>query len=136
MAQGVGWDKEKIIELMKPKLKLGYSITKACKVIGFPQSTFATWLQNDRELRLKVFSWKNNISDKARKNLKEKILSGSEEESRWWLERKEKDEFSTRTEEITAETTIDDLLKELNDESDREAQDQEQEEPNTDVQEE
>lgn len=107
MAQGIAWDKEKAIEALRPKLQLGYSLTKACNIVGIPQSTVATWLEKDEPLRLKVNGWMNEVNELARRNWTEAIKNGIPTKvgqdyytpSKDWLERKEKDEFSMRTEQ-------------------------------------
>jgi|10_taG_2_1085330.scaffolds.fasta_scaffold02700_7 hypothetical protein len=98
MAQGREWDREEVIEIVKPYLKLGYSVNKSCILAEIPTSTFATWMQNDEVLRKKVAAWRNNINAIARKNVVESIKEGDNNESRWWLERKEKEDFSLRQE--------------------------------------
>lgn len=111
MSQGKAWDKEQVVELLKPKFQLGYSVNKACELINLPASTFKTWLETDDELRLKVNAWQNEISDMARKVWQESIVTGIEQKNgtfdkytpaKEWLERREKKEFSTRT-EVTGE---------------------------------
>lgn len=101
------WNREKVIGELKKKLKLGYSVKKACELIGIPQSTVQTWIEKDDALRLKVVSWQNEISDLARREWKKAIKNGRPSKygpdrytpARDWLERKEKDEFSTRQEQ-------------------------------------
>lgn len=99
MAQGVAWDKDKILnEVLKPYFLLGYSVTKACRLAKISQSTVDTWIQADDELRLLIESWQGMVSAKARSNIVEKI-QGTEEEppdvslSKWWLENVDRDEF-------------------------------------------
>ncbi len=94
MAQGKAWDKDKVMEALKPYYKLGYSSTKACQYAGIPQPTVTEWLKNDPELLLKVTAWQNEVNTIARTNLVAKIDSGDENTSKWWLERKERDEMS------------------------------------------
>lgn len=101
MAQGKAWDKENIIELLKPYFKRGNSVTKACKKAGIAQSTVQTWIDHDEELRLKIGVWQNEILEKARENVRNAIVKGDKEISKWILERMEKDDFSTRSEEVS-----------------------------------
>jgi hypothetical protein len=110
MAQGIAWNKKTVFEALEPKLKLGYSLTKACNICVIPISTVSTWLEKDEALRLKVNSWQNEISDMARINWSEAIKNGvptkygqdTYNPSKDWLERKSKDEFSVR-QEITGQ---------------------------------
>lgn len=102
MAQGKQWDKEQIVQTLKPYLQLGYSVKKACKLAQFPDSTFYDWINNDDLLRAKVEAWQGMISAKARQNVASSVDKGNVEDSKWWLERREKREWSTR-QEITGE---------------------------------
>lgn len=107
MAQGIAWDKQKVFEALEPKLKLGYSLTKACNICLIPISTVSTWLEKDESLRIKVNAWQNEINEMARRNWSEAIKNGvptkwgmdTYNPSKDWLERKEKDEFATRQEQ-------------------------------------
>lgn len=106
MAQGEAWNKEEIIELLRPYLELGYSVNKACSLAGFPQSTVATWLTDDEVLRLKVEGMQNAVNLNARKNIAANIKEGKIDDSKWWIEKTDKD-FSPKTEtELSGGLTI------------------------------
>lgn len=139
MAQGIERDKDKVInEILQPLFKMGYSVRKACSYAGIPSSTVDTWIQNDDDLRAKITVWQNDLALQARKNIerrirgtdiivkevkdpktKEVIVRHVEEIpavpdiglSQWYLRTKERDEFSERVENVTAEITYDDLLR-------------------------
>lgn len=120
MAQGRAWNKEEVTEILRPFFELGCSVTKACKYAGIAQQTVDTWIQEDDELRLKIESWQNIINEKARATLKEGIEKGDKNSAQWWLERREKDDFSPKTEtELSTKTSVKDLIDEL----DKEAED-------------
>jgi len=106
MAQGKEWEKEKVVEALKPYFQLGYTVNRACELAGFPSSTLKTWLMTDDELRLKIRSWQGQIGAKARENVMKGIKQGSQEDSKWWLERniQERKEFSTRAEMVPTDT--------------------------------
>lgn len=127
MAQGVAWDKDKILnEVLKPYFLLGYSVTKACRLAKIPQSTVDTWIQADDELRLLVESWQGMVSAKARSNIVEAIQGAKDKDgntiiqpdinlSKWWLETVDRDEFKKGIElDTTSELkkVINDLLTE------------------------
>lgn len=98
MSQGKAWNKEEVIEILKPYFQLGCSVNKACKHAGIAQSTVQTWIDNDEELRLKIDAWQGEVSVAARKALRTAIESNNVAPAIEWLKRKEKDEFSDRTE--------------------------------------
>lgn len=100
---------EKIVELLEPYLILGYSVKKACDLSGaIDHST--VYLRLDKEskeeertgfpgnLTRKIRSLKGSVNVKARENIANKISKGDVDSSKWWLERVEKDTFSTKVE--------------------------------------
>ena len=110
MSQGKAWDKDKIIgDVLKPIFKLGYSVNKACEVAGIPRRTVNQWLEDDETLRLKVQTWQNEPNILARRQWIKALEHGIDKAvdtytpSKEWLERKEKDEFSTRKENTGAD---------------------------------
>lgn len=103
MAQGKEWNKEEVIRTLEPFFKLGCNAKKACAYAGIPYTTVNTWLNDDEELRIKVTAWQNEISMEARKTLKLSIQSGDKMTALEWIKRKEKDEFSERTEQTGAD---------------------------------
>jgi len=100
---GVAWKQGKVVEVLEPYLKLGYTYTKACKIAGIPHNTVSGWLENDNELRLKFESWQNELNVQARRIIVKKIEAGNADAARWWLERREKEDFSQRSEITGAE---------------------------------
>lgn len=116
MAQGIAWDKEKILKALEPYLKLGMSRRKACIAIGLDSSLLAHWEEKEPELSVKINAWVNEPNISARKLLVEKIQGGSKAIAQWWLERKERKEFSTRQEveqNVNVVTEIKDTLKKV-----------------------
>ena len=108
MAQGKARDKEKTFEVLKPFFKLGCSVNKACNYAGIPNTTVHTWLEKDETLRMKIKGWQNEINLAARKVWSDEIKAQKDfDASKNWLERKEKKEFSTRTEQaVEGEQTL------------------------------
>jgi predicted transcriptional regulator len=98
MAQGKAWNKKKVIEALEPYLKLGYSVNKSCEIVGIAQSTVQTWIDKENELRLKIASWQVEPDHEARKVIVQSIKEGKVDDAKWWAERREKQDFSTRTE--------------------------------------
>jgi hypothetical protein len=119
VAQGKAFDKTEIMKVLEPLFKLGYSINKACEYAGIEQSTVAKWLSADEILSKKVKVWQNEVNTRARANWIKAIDEGIETKngrdyytpSKDWLERREKQDFSTR-QELTGEegTAIEQLV--------------------------
>ena len=98
MAQGIEWNRDEGIKALEPYFKLGCNVKRACSYAGIPRTTVQTWIEADEMLRLKVTSWQNEMSVQARKNWRKKLESEDYLASAEWLKKKEKDEFSDRTE--------------------------------------
>ena len=98
MAQGKAWNKEEIVRALEPYLKLGYSVKKACVLAQFPDRTVYDWIADDENLRAKIEAMQGMVNAKAREVVAKAVNAGSKEDAKWWLERREKKDFSTRTE--------------------------------------
>ena len=109
MAQGKAYtpeQKESILESLRPYLEMGFSRSKSCKLIGFDESTLSKWGKADEALSMKLEGWENTINTVAMQNIFAAIQKESEldddlrkDNTKWWLERKMKAEFSTRLEQ-------------------------------------
>jgi len=102
MSQGKEWNQDEVIKILEPYFKLGCNVAKACSYAGIPRTTVQTWIENNEELRLKVTSWQNEMSAKARRLWNKAMDEGQVNSATEWLKRKEKDEFSERTEQTGA----------------------------------
>lgn len=107
MAQGKAFTPEQkntIIESLQAYLELGFSRNKACELVGLDPTTLSKWVQKDEALSIKLQSWENAINTVAMANIRDAINKESEmddarkETTKWWLERKMKQDFSTKTE--------------------------------------
>lgn len=113
MAQGKAYtdkQREMILESLKDYLELGFSRSRACKMVGFDETTLSKWLSNDEALSMKVQGWENAMNKLALANLRDALLKEAEtddskkETSKWWSERKMKEDFSTKSEtDITSQ---------------------------------
>lgn len=113
MAQGKPFTPEQkasIIESLREYLELGFSRIKACKMVGLDNSTLSKWSTDDEALSIKLQGWENAINKLVMANLVDSITEegnteGSKKETtKWWAERKMKEDFSTKTEtDITSD---------------------------------
>ena len=76
----------------------GLNDTEACCYAGISRQAFYDYIQRNPEFADRKEELKSHPSTKAKLNITEAIESGNEELSRWWLERKNKQEFSTKQE--------------------------------------
>lgn len=109
MAQGREWtteERETIVQSLRPYLELGYSRNKACNFIGLAPATLSNWISEDEALGIKIQSWENVINTTVMANLKDAIDAEARDQedkrkdtSKWWAERRMKEDFSTKTEQ-------------------------------------
>lgn len=107
MSQGKAYtpeQRETILESLKDYLELGFSRSRACKMVGFDETTLCKWLAKDESLSMKVQGWENAMNKLSLSNIRDAMMKEAETDdtrkdtSKWWAERKMKDELSTKTE--------------------------------------
>lgn len=112
MAQGrefTSKEQETIIESLKPFLEMGLSRNKACEAIGLHPTTLSKWVVKNEALSMKLQSWENAMNYLAISNIhsalqkEAEIEDAKKETSKWYLERRMKDAFSTRQENTGAD---------------------------------
>lgn len=123
MAQGKEFTPQERVEQMeriKPYLQLGYSVARACDYAGIPHRTIYDWINEDEELRNEVKAWQGMVNTQARQNIVEHIMGNKKkgiepslEISKWWAERRERDDFSVRQENINTERSIKEVIDEF-----------------------
>jgi len=106
MAQGKAFtdlQKAEIIKSLEPFFKLGCNLKKACAYGGICYNTVYNWVKEDEALLIKIKALQNEVNADARKVLVKAIKEGDKQIALNWLSKKEKDEFSDRTELTGAE---------------------------------
>lgn len=108
------------LELVKPYLQLGYSVARACDYAGITHQTVYKWISEDEELQREVRAWQGMVNTQARQNIVEHIMGNKKkgiepslETSKWWAERREKDDFSVRQENVNTERSIKEVIDEF-----------------------
>lgn len=76
----------------------GFNISEACDYAEISRDTYYEKLKQSKEFSDKMERAKTNLQRKAKLNLAEAIESGNLDESKYYLERKCKDEFSIKQE--------------------------------------
>ena len=107
MSQGKAYtpeQKERIMQSLREYLELGFSRNKACSLIGLAPTTLSFWVKEDESLCMMVEGCENAINKLALKNIQDAIQKEGETEdtrketTKWWIERKMKQDFSTKVE--------------------------------------
>lgn len=76
----------------------GASDKEACFIAGIGASTLYDYCRDNPDFSERKESLKDMVKYQARANIAKSINNGSEDLSKWYLERKVKDEFSLRNE--------------------------------------
>ena len=107
MAQGKEWtpeERETIIQSLQSYLEAGFSRNRSCGLIGLAPQTLSNWIKEDEALGMRIEGWENAINKLAMNNIIDAIKKEGEldetrkETTKWWLERKMKNDFSTKVE--------------------------------------
>jgi hypothetical protein len=99
----------------------GCHITLACTLAGISPNTYYDFINANHEYAIKFDMLRHDTTYRALKNIKNKIqgvirrddkgniievITPDADMSKWWLERKSKDEFSTKTEVESHNTNV------------------------------
>ena len=76
----------------------GLNVTECCHYADISRTAFYDYLEKNPEFTDRIEELKSSPSTKAKLNVVEAIENGDTDLSKWWLERKNKDEFSTKQE--------------------------------------
>lgn len=89
-----------IVELLEDAFRDGASITEACDLADIDRQTYYNWLDAQEGFSTKMQEAQEWVTEVARAVVAQRITKKKDPETaKWWLERKKKDEFSTRTEQ-------------------------------------
>lgn len=84
----------------------GLNITECCHYANISRPTFYEYLEKNPEFSNRIEELRSNPATRAKLNVVEAIENGDTDLSKWWLERRNKDEFSTK-QEIAADVQND-----------------------------
>lgn len=104
----------KVVRLLVTSFHNGLTVRQACWQSGISHEAYYQRLRNDIDFADTMSKAQYLPSITARTNITKAIKKGDISSSRWWLERKEKDEFSSKAditvqEEIIAMPTDDEI---------------------------
>lgn len=89
---------EKELQKLKEAFLMGCTNREACLYADVAESTFYDFLKEYPEYSEKIDIWKNYEKIKARMVVHNALNKGDRDMAKWYLERKAKDEFSTKQE--------------------------------------
>lgn len=103
---------ESVLDKLELLFSLGATDEIACKIANINPATMYNYQQEHPEFVERKEMLKNMPTWQAKANVVEKIMAGDIQQSTWWLERKAKDEFSTRSEHFNANLDVNKLSEE------------------------
>ena len=89
---------EVVIHKLEHAFSMSFTDSEACLFAGIGMSTLYDYCKANPKFSDKKEMLKGMVGMKAKQNLKDAIEDGDEDISKWWLERKNKAEFSLKQE--------------------------------------
>ena len=89
---------EEIVSKLEYGFMKGLNVTECCHYADISRTTFYDYLEKNPEFSNRIEELKSSPSTRAKLNIVEAIENGDADLSKWWLERRNKDEFSTKQE--------------------------------------
>ncbi len=105
---------EERVRQLKYAFGIGCNVRESCLYAGISKTTYYEWTAADKQLSDEIAALREEPVLEARKTVMES-LKDDPKTAMWFLERKRKDEFSLRTENINASVTVDDIIKAFDD---------------------
>lgn len=89
---------EKVISDLKAGLQRDFTIIEACVYAGITSDTYYRWLKESDEFREEMDRARQHMSELSKKVIMDAVEKGDKDSAKWWLERRKKELYSTRTE--------------------------------------
>lgn len=88
-----------VVEILEDAFRDGASITEACDLAKIDRKTYYNWIEAQEGFSTKMQEAQDWVDEVARAVVAQKITKRKDvETAKWWLERRVKDKYSTRTE--------------------------------------
>lgn len=94
---------EEVISKLESLFRDGAHIYEACKEVKIDPSTYYKQLKENMEFSNRMELAQEYTTEIARAVVSRSIKRGRTEDAKWWLERRVKDKFSTRSEHTGAD---------------------------------
>lgn len=102
MAENKGGRPTIMTDAVVSKLEYGFmkglNVTECCHYADISRNCFYEYLEKNPEFKDRIEELKSNPSTRAKLNVVEAIENGDTDLSKWWLERRSREEFSTKQE--------------------------------------
>lgn len=102
------------VKILEDAFSNGATDIEACFIAGIHKQTLYNYQKKNPKFIDRKQALKDMIKYQARKSIKESIeTEKTPDTAKWYLERKEKKEFSTRSEQVVDDKRDDETLEEL-----------------------
>ena len=97
---------EAIVGKLEYGFMRGLNVTECCHYADISRNAFYDYCEKNPDFRDRIEELKSHPATRAKLNVVEAIENGDTDLSKWWLERRNRDEFSTK-QEIAADVQND-----------------------------
>lgn len=80
----------------------GFNIEECCSYSGISKDTYYKWIKKNKRFAYDMDVAQQAIGKHSKKVITESILNGDVKAAQWWLERRQRKDFATRS-EVTGE---------------------------------
>ena len=87
---------DEVVRKLEYAFSKDFNITEACHYAGIGRNTYYDWLENNEEFSNRIEQAQSDLKRKAKMNIADKIEEGDTEVTKWFLERRAKDEYSVK----------------------------------------
>lgn len=88
----------KVVSDLKAGLQRDFTIREACVYAGISHDTYYNWIKASDEFAAEMEKAQQFMAEKAKSVLMTALEKGDRDAAKWWLERRRKENYSTRTE--------------------------------------
>ncbi len=100
---------DEVVSKLEYGFMRGMNITECCHYADISRTAFYEYLDKNPEFPNRMEELRSHPATRAKLNVVEAIENGDTDLSKWWLERRNKDEFSTKQEidaDVKGDVTI------------------------------
>ena len=87
---------EEIVGKLEYAFSKDFNVGEACNYAGIHRDSYYEWIKNNEEFSDKMEQAQSDLKRKAKINIADKIEEGDIDVTKWFLERRVKDEYSIK----------------------------------------
>ena len=87
---------DSIVRKLEYAFSKDFNVSEACDYAEIGRTAYYEWLENNEEFANKMEQAQTNLKRKAKINIADKIAEGDMDVTKWFLERRARDEYSVK----------------------------------------